>query len=86
MRAPKAGSGGELSLHTQTYLDVHIALECFHMRYPEYVRETTQSERELYGYYLALKAEKERHAMETADQQARIERDVAQSMHNGFRA
>lgn len=82
MRTPKAGGGGELSLHTQTYLDVYIALECFHMRYPDYIKQTTQSERELYAYYLGLKAAKEEYAM----QQTQRDHDRAQSPQSGFRA
>ena len=86
MRAPKPGAGGELAQHTQVYLDVHIALECLHMRYPEYIRLTSREERELYSYYLGLKGLKEEDATKRAQTQADLERDMARSMSHGDRA
>ena len=86
MRAPKAGSGGELGSHTQTYVDVHIALECLHITYTEYIRRTSSVERELLQLYLGLKGLKEEAAMEQSQARAEMERTMARSASNGYRA
>ena len=53
--------GHDLDETTQLYVDVHVALEIFHMRYPTYIAQTTPVERQLYNLYLALKSQKEKH-------------------------
>lgn len=85
MRTPKAGSGGELSENTQTYIDVHIALECLHVTYSQYIQMTSRNERELLQLYLGLKALKEEQAIKTQQAQAEMERTMARGM-NGARA
>lgn len=73
MRIPKY-VGHELDETTQLYIDVHIALECLHMRYPEYIRQTTPRERQLYQLYLAMKSLKDTHIQEHAEAAAETER------------
>ncbi len=85
MRLPRAGGGDDLDQHTQLYIDVHIALECLHITYPEYIQKTTSDERLLYGLYLALKAEKDTHAMERSKAEAEMERLTQRTAEHGFR-
>ena len=73
MRSPRH-VGHELDEASALYVDVHIALECLHMRYPVYVAQTTPRERQLYQLYLALKSAKEQHAYEHAEESAQQER------------
>ena len=54
--------GHDLDETTQLYIDVHIAVDCLHMRYPDYIRQTSVVERRLYQLYLALKGQKDKHA------------------------
>ncbi len=60
MRAPRY-IGHDLDDTTQLYIDVHVAVELFHMRYPVYMAVTTPLERTLYQLYLAMKGEREKH-------------------------
>lgn len=54
--------GHDLDESSRLYVDLYIAIECFHMLYPEYMRRTTARERQLYQLFLALKGAKEKHA------------------------
>ena len=65
--------GHDLDETTQLYVDIHIAVELFHMRYPVYMAQTTPLERQLYQLYVALKSHKEEHVHWHAenDQKAR---------------
>jgi hypothetical protein len=75
MHVPRA-VGSDLDETTQLYVDCFIALDCLHMRYRDYVAQVPQEERALYGLYLNLKALKERRAMESAREQAALEREA----------
>ena len=86
MRTPKAHSGGELGLHTQVYVDFHIALELLHIPYSEYIRRVPLAEREANQLYLSLKNLKEEDAMRRSQEQAEMERAMTRNMPNGYRA
>lgn len=63
----------DLDTNTPVYMDGFIALEVFHMRYPEYIQRIPRAERLFYQLLLALKAAKDKRAMERAQQEADAE-------------
>lgn len=85
MRLPRAGGGGDLDQNTQVYIDVHIALELLHMRYPAYIQQTTQDERTLYQLFIALKGLKEEAATRRAQMEAEMEHEVSRATQHGYR-
>ena len=85
LRAPKPEMGGELGTHTQTYLDVYIALDCLHMRYPDYIRQTNSEERTLYALFLMLRNKKEEQAMKEAEARRKMDIEMERTASNGYR-
>ena len=64
----------DLDHNSAVYTDCFIAQEIFHMRYKDYIQTVSRTERLFYQIFLALKALKDRRAMERAQQQADAER------------
>lgn len=75
MQAARPGSH-DLDQSTAFYIDVYVAWE-LGMRYPTYIQQTTPQERLLYQLFLSLKAMKERHAQERAQEEADIAREMS---------
>jgi hypothetical protein len=76
LRQPRPLTVSDLDHHTALYADVYIALRVFGIRYPQYVQQTTPSERLLYQFFLALEAAKEQRAMERQQQEMDMERQA----------
>lgn len=85
MRTPRH-VGHDLDETSALYIDMHVALECLHMRYPEYIAQTTPRERQAYQLYLALKAAKEAHYQEHAEQDAESRRLAESAINPGYRS
>ena len=84
MRTPRH-VGHDLDETSGLYVDVHVALECLHMRYPEYIAQTTPRERQLYQLYLALKAAKEEHYHDHAEEAAESQRLANEAINPAYR-
>ena len=78
--------GHDLDETSALYVDLHWALECLHMRYPDYMAQTTIHERQLYQLYLALKAAKEQQSQEHAEQSMEAERSARDAVPPQWRA
>ena len=70
----------DLDANTPVYTDAFVALEIFHMRYPDYVRQIPRTERLWYQLVLALKNKKERRAMDRAQQEADMQREAENAL------
>ena len=70
----------DLDMNTSTYTDAFIALDIFKMRYADYVRAVPRMERLFYQLVLALKAAKDKRAMERARQEADAERAAQEAL------
>ena len=84
MRIPRF-IGHDLDETTTLYIDVHLALDIFHMRYPVYMAQTTPLERKLYQLYLSLKGEKEKHAQWHAENDSRAAQNAHQAVNPNAR-
>ena len=84
MRIPRF-IGHDLDETTTLYIDTHIALDIFHMRYPVYMALTTPMERKQYQLYLALRGEKEKHAQWHAEHDPKTERVAYEAINRDAR-
>ena len=75
MQEPRRLGYDELAPTTPLYIETYIALELLHCSYGEYVQRVPRDERLLHQLYLMLKATKEQHAEEWAEQQRQAEQE-----------
>jgi hypothetical protein len=78
--------GHDLDETTQLYIDVYVALEILHMRYPDYMRQTSPLERRLYQLFLAMKGQKEKHAQWHAEHDQKASQIAREAVNINARA
>jgi hypothetical protein len=64
----------DLDATTPTYVDCYVALEVFHLSYPEYIQRIPRTERLFYQVFLAMKGLKEQRAHERQKEESELRR------------
>ena len=73
----------DLDATTPTYVDCYVALEVFHLSYPEYIRRIPRTERLFYQVFLAMKGLKEKRAQDRQKEESDMERMANEAVFPG---